>query len=244
MQTLDLYHNRVDDPRLVAIAFQQLQDNHPEAELHIISIEKRGKNKDKVLIRAETSTQANHSELHAEYFTTYDELQALSPVALQRLLAEKDGQIRMLAGMVETAIKRPGMYANTYHQVGDIMSDRQTGSGDVSISGGNFAAVGSITGHNPGTVSGTQNIYQSEQRQTLAEAAAEIQQLLKQLEQTNPTATEVEQKAFLTAVIPPTKREKFVNALQSGGKELFKELMDNIYVNVAVAAIEGWQSAE
>jgi hypothetical protein len=35
-----------------------------------------------------------------------------------------------------------------------------------------------------------------------------------------------------------------VNALQEGGKELFKELMDNIYVNVAIAAIEGWQSVE
>ena len=124
------------------------------------------------------------------------------------------------------------------------MSERKTESGDVSISGGSFAAVGSFTGDNYGTVSGTQNIHQSEQRQTLAEAAAEIQQLLKQLEQTNPTATEVEQKAFLTAVIPATKRQKFVNALQEGGKELLKELMDNMYVNTAIAAIEGWQSAE
>ncbi|MBD0304513.1 MAG: hypothetical protein ICV85_20850 [Tolypothrix sp. T3-bin4] len=112
------------------------------------------------------------------------------------------------------------------------------------MSGGSFAAVGSFTGENSGTVSGTQNIYQSEQRQTLAEAAAEIQQLLKQLEQTNPTATEIEQKAFLTAAIPPTKRERFVNALQAGGIELFKELMDNMYINVAIATIECWQSVE
>ncbi len=41
-----------------------------------------------------------------------------------------------------------------------------------------------------------------------------------------------------------SERQKFVSALQQGGKELFKELMDNIYVNVAIAAIEGWQSVE
>jgi len=55
---------------------------------------------------------------------------------------------------------------------------------------------------------------------------------------------QLEQKAILTKEIPPPKRQRYVNALQEGGKELFKELMDNIYVNVAIAAIEGWQSAE
>lgn len=89
-----------------------------------------------------------------------------------------------------------------------------------------------------------QHNYAPEQKQTLSEAAAEIQKLLKQLEQTNPSATEADQTAFLTAVIPPTKRARFANALREGGKELLKELMDNIYLNVAIATIEGWQSAE
>lgn len=78
----------------------------------------------------------------------------------------------------------------------------------------------------------------------LAEAAAEIQQLLQQLKQTNPSATQADQTAFLTAVIPPTKRQRFANALREGGKELLKELMDNMYLNVAIATMEGWQSAE
>ena len=89
-----------------------------------------------------------------------------------------------------------------------------------------------------------QHNYAPEQKQTLAEAAGEIQQLLKQLEQTNPSATEADQTAFLTAVIPPTKRQRFANALREGGKEFLKELMDNMYLNVAIATIEGWQAAE
>jgi uncharacterized protein YjbI with pentapeptide repeats len=159
VQTLDLYHNRIDDPRLVAIAFQQLQENHPEAELEIVSIEKRGKDKDKVLIRAETSTQVNHSELHAEYFTTYDELQGLPSAALHRLLAEKDGQIRMLAGMVETAINRPGINANTYLNQGDTMSETKGNinitSGDGSKISGLAGAGESVTGSAMADISGT-----------------------------------------------------------------------------------------
>jgi negative regulator of replication initiation len=84
--------------------------------------------------------------------------------------------------------------------------------------------------------------YAPEQKQTLAEAAAEIQRLLKQLEETNPTATEAEQKAFINAAIPRTHKERFLNALQQGGKEALKEFLDNSYLNVAIAVIEGWKA--
>src|ERR671933_2635773 len=75
------------------------------------------------------------------------------------------------------------------------------------------------------------------QKQTLAEAAAEIQELLKQLEETNPTATEAEQKAFVTAAIPSTRRERFLSALQAGWKEAIKEFLDNSYLNVGIATL-------
>ncbi|MEQ9355947.1 pentapeptide repeat-containing protein [Coleofasciculus chthonoplastes] len=149
VQTLDLYHNQVDDPRLIAMAFQQLTETHPEAELDIVSIEKRGKHRDKVLIRAETSPQANHSELHHDYFTTYNELQALSPAALQQLLAEKDGQVKRLTGLVEAAIKRPGISAQTYYSQGDTMSENS----EIKVSaGGSVGAVGGGDVSNPGVM--------------------------------------------------------------------------------------------
>jgi len=80
-----------------------------------------------------------------------------------------------------------------------------------------------------------------EPKQTLAQAAQEIQQLLKQLEENNPDATEAEQKAFVTAMIPPTKRERFFNALKACGKATVEEFLDNPYLNVTLATIEGWQ---
>ena len=91
-------------------------------------------------------------------------------------------------------------------------------------------------------VVGTQNNYGSQEKQTLAEAAAEIQKLLKQLELNNPAATDAEKEAFVTASIPPNNRQRFVGALTALGKEAFKELLDNPYINVGVATVEGWQN--
>jgi uncharacterized protein YjbI with pentapeptide repeats len=256
VDTLDLYHNQDVDPRAIAISFKELAENHPEAGLEIVAMEKRGENK--FLLRTATALDANHSELNAEYFDTYNKVKALAERELQALLKEKDNRIHSLETMIATALQRPSFYAENYHNQGHTMPENPNNEYNFHGSVGSVANQGKLgssgnentIGNTAADVKGDQKSiqhnynYTPEQRQTLAEAAAEIQQLLKQLEQTNPTATEVEQKAFLTAVIPATKRERFVNALQEGGKELFKELMDNMYVNVAVAAIEGWQSAE
>lgn len=87
----------------------------------------------------------------------------------------------------------------------------------------------------------TQHNYAPEQKQTLAEAAAEIQRLLKQLEETNPNATDTEKAAFVNLAIPANTRQRFVSALQAGGKEALKEFLDNPYVNIGTAIVEGWQ---
>ncbi|MEM9903797.1 MAG: hypothetical protein AAF921_02085 [Cyanobacteria bacterium P01_D01_bin.44] len=73
---------------------------------------------------------------------------------------------------------------------------------------------------------------------SLAAAAAEIQKLLKQLEASNPIATETEQTAFLTAMISPTHRQRFIGALQSAGSAALDEIP---YGAVLKALVEGWK---
>jgi hypothetical protein len=87
------------------------------------------------------------------------------------------------------------------------------------------------------------NKYATPEKQSLAEAAAEIQKLLKQLEQTNPTATEAQKETFVSAGIAPTKKERLINALIEGGKGAIEEFLDNPYMNVAIKIIEGWKNA-
>ncbi|MEH2181350.1 pentapeptide repeat-containing protein [Nostoc sp.] len=105
--TLDLYHNQGVDPRAIAIAFKNLAENHPEAELEIVAMEKRGD--DKILLRAKTAAGSDKSQLSAEYFDDYNQLKALSQ-SQQLLLVEKSDQIRDLKNMITTALQQPNFY--------------------------------------------------------------------------------------------------------------------------------------
>lgn len=87
------------------------------------------------------------------------------------------------------------------------------------------------------------------QSKNLAEAAAEIQQLLKKLEETNPTTTEIEK---LTVVAKATEainknatlKSRVINALKVGGVEAFQEAVNHPLVNILVAVIEGWRESK
>jgi hypothetical protein len=86
--------------------------------------------------------------------------------------------------------------------------------------------------------------FQSEQKQTLAEAAAEIQQLLKQLEKTNPTATEYEKITYVNDETSPSFKRRVVGALQAGSEAAIEEFLDNSYVNIVKALVKGWIKPE
>lgn len=85
--------------------------------------------------------------------------------------------------------------------------------------------------------------YIPEQRQTLAEAAAEIQQLLEQLEKSYPTKT-LSQKGIVAEKtierIEANKdwKQKVINSVRAMGIEAFMELIDSPVANVLRAGIE------
>jgi hypothetical protein len=83
-------------------------------------------------------------------------------------------------------------------------------------------------------------VQQSEQKQTLAASAKEIQQLLKQLEVTNPTATDAEKITHVNDETTPNFKRRAVGALQAGGEAAIEEFLDNPYVNVGKAIVKGW----
>ena len=104
-------------------------------------------------------------------------------------------------------------------------------------------------GGDHGGMGGNITNYTPEQRQNLTEAAAEIQQLLNQLGQTYPTTTTSEKMIAVAKAVDkiennPTLKARVIGALKSGGKEAFKELIDNPLINMLLASIDGWQEAE
>ncbi|MDJ0713884.1 MAG: hypothetical protein QNJ54_06660 [Prochloraceae cyanobacterium] len=114
---------------------------------------------------------------------------------------------------------------------------QQQGSFGVGVNKGEIKAK---------TIAGTINEAQSK---TLAETAAEIQQLLEQLSQTYPTSTSKEKMTVVGEVVDrieknPTLKARVINALKAGGTEAFKEAIDHPLVNILTATVEGWQEAE
>jgi len=135
--TLDLYHNQCVDPRAIAISFKQLAENHPDAELEIVAMEKRSQ--DRFLLRAKTAIAADKSQLSAEYFANYNQLKNLPDREIKLLLAEKENQIRRLENMLMTALERSSFYAQTYQNQGDtIMSEGSKRESDFNLQGAQF----------------------------------------------------------------------------------------------------------
>jgi hypothetical protein len=231
----------------IAISFKQLAENNPDAELEIAAMEKRGK--DNFLLRAATAPLADHSKLNREYFTIYNKIKAFVEAEAQVILAEKDSRISSLETMIQTALQRPSFYAEAYNHQGDTMSQAPKKVSKFDLNnpqfGGGLVDADTVKAQNIGR---DINNYPSEQKQNLAEAAAEIQQLLNQLSQTNPTSTEIEKLTVVARAAeeiknnPPLK-DKVINALKAGSVETFKEAINHPLVNILVATIEGWTEA-
>lgn len=150
VDTLDLYHNQEVDPRAIAISLKHLAEHNPDAELRIAAIEAKGDNK--ILLRVKTSAVGNHSELSRNYFETYNQVKALSKSEVQLLLESKDERIHSLENFVETALKCPSFFAETYYQQGDNVNEKQS----VNIHAGRD--VKNISGVAGGNINGVINL--------------------------------------------------------------------------------------
>lgn len=104
---------------------------------------------------------------------------------------------------------------------------------------GNVGAMGSNARSDNNTF-----VQPSEQKQTLAASAKEIQELLKQLEQSNPTATDAEKIAHVNDETTPSFKRRAVGALQAGTESAIEEFLANPYVNVVKEAVKGWMKPE
>ncbi len=133
--TLDLYHSQDVDPRAISIALKKLSQNHPEADLAIVAMEKRGQNSLNLKVR--TAPIANKSDLSSEYFADYNQLRALSAARLL-LLTERDDRIRSLEQMIQTALHQPTFNVETVQ--GDFMPEHR----GININAGDNANISGL----------------------------------------------------------------------------------------------------
>ena len=105
------------------------------------------------------------------------------------------------------------------------------------------AQVVNITNNAPVSAQqfGNQNTLNISQQSSLAQAVNEIQNLLKQLEQANPTATEAEKVEYINDETTPGFKRRVNAALQSSGEAAIDEfILENKYLKVVKAAVKGW----
>jgi small GTP-binding protein len=85
-----------------------------------------------------------------------------------------------------------------------------------------------------------------QQQKNLADAAAEIQQLLNQLSKTNPTATPQEITNTIEQEIKsnPTLKDRLIAALKAGGLEALKTIFNHPAFTISAETIKGFIEAE
>ena len=192
--------------------FQSLQEVRQEYPEADVSLQAIEKKGSAFVIRLESSPDANKSAIESLTTELYE---------TKSLLREAQGELKAfyrMSDVLEKLADKP-MSPNEFH-----FHDK----------------VGSVAGTNEGEMKTIQHNYPGEIRQTPAESAKEIQDLLLQLQQSNPADIEalVEQRVKND----PTLRDRIRNALKEGGLETMKVIFP--LTGIAIETVRGWVEAE
>ncbi|WP_199338562.1 hypothetical protein [Nostoc sp. FACHB-133] len=153
---------------------------------------------------------------------------------------EMESRLQNLIDKVDNWVKNhTNIQVNPQTQIICIEFKNGKNMGNYKISGGNQGAVG-----DQAQASDFTQINESQEKQSLADAANEIQQLLKELEKSNPTSTDAEKIAYINDKTSPNFKKRAIRALKAAGESAIEEFLDNPYINVGKAAIKGWMQPE
>ncbi|MEA5595338.1 CHAT domain-containing protein [Rivularia sp. UHCC 0363] len=118
--------------------------------------------------------------------------------------------------------------------------NKMTGERNINIGSGNYNER--IEGD---YIQG--NYYNSPQKQNLAEAAAEIQELLKQLDKSYDTNSysgkiQVADETIKTLEKNPELKARIISALKVGGVKAFEQFLSHPAASFVIGALEDWQN--
>ena len=247
LETVDLIFSDGIDWQAFLASLQKLQVESGDSELAIQAIER--KSGGAFVVRVEVPPDANKAEIEKQVKREYD-IQLKAIEAKYRLqLNAKDEQIEIykqnsanimkmaklvakvsnptIVNIEAKAVAESESKGNTYNQSGNIGIGHMSG-GEIKD---NVKVAGVINEGNP---------------QNLAEAAAEIQALLEQLEKTYPINTTTEQMLVATKAIEQiesnsTWKQKAIAAFKQGSLNVLETHPIGTFI---VGAIKGWQEPQ
>ena len=225
VDTVDLIFKDGIDWQAFFQSFQELQGQYADQDLSIQAIEK--KRDGAFIVRLEVAEDADKTVIESSARELYETKLALMEQRYRDVLEAKEGEIAAyreqstnLMEIIKLQSVRPPMTEIPKY---DLRGAQFAGGFAETVQGDQIG----------GTINNA-----SAETPSLAEAAAEIQNLLKQLEASNPSPTQAQQTAYLDAMIPPTQRERFIGALRAAGGAVIEEVP---YGAVLKALVEGWQ---
>ena len=249
LETVDLIFSDGIDWQAFLVSFQKLQVECGSSELAIQAIEK--KSGGAFVVRVEVPADANKAEIEKYLKGEYEyQLQAIEEKYTLELNFKNEQLVTYrqhntdLMEIIKLKASQPiqniiDVTARAESDMSDTFKIDQSGATNpnVAVAKDNAKQQVNITN------------LTSEQKQNLAQAAKEIQQLLKQLSQTYPTSTNKEKMAVVAEAADqiesnPKLKARVINALKAAGTEAFKEAIDHPLVNILMATIEGWQETE
>jgi uncharacterized protein YjbI with pentapeptide repeats len=224
LETVDLIFRNGVDSKAFAYSFRKIQIENESSELTIRSIEVID---DIVLVKVNISEQADKTQFHSDFFKGYDFAKKELEPLHQARLADKDKEINRLVLSLDKAYDKLG-------EVPKLMAEQP------KVQQNFHASVYGVAGN----VEGDFNNYLPEQKQNLAEAAADIQKILNQLVQTNPTTDVVTEAIHQEIKRNPTLKARLISALEAGVLEGLKTFVNHPLFNIPAETIKGFLEAE
>ncbi len=226
--TVDLIFRDGVNWKAFVSAFQQVQVENENTELAIQSIENKGDGV--IVVKVNAALDANKEKIHGDFIQNYE-------LRLRALEEKYKAQLQMKDSQIES-YKRESV---NMMEVTKLLASRPVNSTKNVEVEMNFQKE--VTGV-AGKVEGNQII---NPKQSLADSAVEIQQLLQILEHAYPSNLPAETQAEIEVAVrgiekDPVLKERVISALKAGSMEALKELLDNPYLNILVATSDGWRN--
>lgn len=245
LETVDLIFKDGIDWRAFLSSYKDIQIEYGNENVSIQAIEK--KSDDAFVIRLNVPPEADKAEIESQikhsYETKLQVLEAQYRAELQAKNTEINIYKQQSADMMEIVKLQASRTINVETNVVETQDHRNI---NQDLKG---ASVGSAYTEKieAEQVGGT--IINEAQKQTLAEAADEIQKLLEQLSQTYPTNTTTEQMVVATEAIKsiesnPSFKQKVINAAKEAGLAAFEKALDSTAGAFITGAVRGWLEAE
>ncbi|MBW4517851.1 MAG: pentapeptide repeat-containing protein [Timaviella obliquedivisa GSE-PSE-MK23-08B] len=224
LETVDLIFADGIDWKAFFQSFQELRSRYGDENIAIQAIEK--KSGGAFVIRLEVAPQLDKAAIESQAKELYEKDLKL----LGERVAEYKDEVRFLR-QSNTNLER----------IVETMADKETSKVTQHFN----APVTAVAGN----VEGNQVIYSLEQRQTLVEAAAEIQKLLDQLSKTYPTNTTTGKMQLAAEAIAqiennPTLMQRVLSAIQAGGTAALEQFLNHPAASFVMGAMEDWKQTK